>query len=72
MRLASWVSIVVIAFGIFPLFYGYVLFLVAPHNFSPSEAAMIGEKFVIFGLATLTISEIFRSLKDTKSGGRHE
>ena len=71
MRLVSKVSIAVIALGALPflLSYLYACFWRMDWNY---QSAMMGEKFVIFGLATLTISEIFRSLKDTKSGGHYE
>jgi len=71
MRLASWVSVVVIALGALPFFLSYLYAGYWGFDWN-YQTAMSGEKFVIFGLATLIISEIFRSLKDTKSGGRHE
>ena len=75
MRLASWVSIVVIAIGVIILISTlspdkHVFFHDGIEAFNPNVVA--GEKLTIFGLVTLTISEVFKCLKDTKSGGRHE
>jgi len=71
MRLVSWVSIVVIALGL--------IFILAPvldsrsgvigTDVTPYSIPGLGERFVYFGLATLIISEVFKCLKDTKSGG---
>ena len=67
MRLASWVSIAVIGYGVIIFF----LFISANGPIALNIQPLPGKEYVIYGLATLTISEIFRNLKDTKSGDHH-
>ena len=75
MRLVSWVSVVVIALGVIILVSTllpekHVFFHDGIQAFDPK--VVVGQKLTVFGLTTLTISEVFKALKDTKSGGRHE
>ena len=65
MRLASWVSIAVIALGAWPFFLSCCYTVYSGHDWD-YQFAMVGDKFIIFGLATLTICEIFKTPKSTK------
>ena len=75
MKLVSCVSFVLIVLGVIILVTNltpdkYEVVHNGAKIYSPN--VWVGKELIVFGLATLTISEIFKNLKDTKSGGRHE